>query len=218
MFEAAAALNDARGQNNLGLMYARGQGVERDYDRAAELFQAAADQGLGQALSNLGVLYENGFGVELDEAEAYRLYREGGQAGREGFRALLQQAETLWSDRLIAPSDTPEAVARDSLAAQAGDPVALYAMGYRFNVGVGRAVDRARAASFYRRSAEAGFAPAALSLGVLYARGLGVPQDFVEAYRWLNVAATSGEPESAALRDAILEQMSEGQRDRVISE
>ena len=215
LFEQAAAAGDARGQNNLGLLYARGQSVAQDYGRAAALFQRAADQGLPAAMTNLAVLYENGFGVTLDESQAERLYREAGQAGRADLDEILAALGAPWSDRL-APMQAGDAAAlRDAQAAQAGDPVALYALAYRFSVGQGRPVDRVRAASLYRQSAQAGFAPAALNLGVLYVRGIGVPQDYVEAYGWLNRAALAEEPGAAVLRDALVARMSQAQRARL---
>ncbi len=212
LFEQAAEAGDARGANNLGLLYARADGVEQDYERAAELFQRAVDQGLREAMSNLAVLYENGFGVALDEAAAVRLYREAGVAERAGFDGLLALLEESWSERLAPFDPSPAAAARDAAAAEAGDPLGLYAMGYRFAHGQGRPLDPVRAAQLYRRAAETGFSPARLALGVLYVRGVGAPQNYVEAYRLLNQAAAAGEPGAAELRDALLQRMSASQR------
>ena len=46
-----------------------------------------------------------------------------------------------------------------------------------------------------------------LALGRLYMQGLGVPQDYVEAHQWLNLAASRGEVEAAQERDALAEKM-----------
>ena len=48
---------------------------------------------------------------------------------------------------------------------------------------------------------------AMLALGRLYQRGLGAPQDFVEAHKWLNLAASRGNAEAAGERDALAERM-----------
>jgi hypothetical protein len=85
-------------------------------------------------------------------------------------------------------------------------------MGYRFAQGHGRPADPVRAVQLYRRAADAGFAPASLALGVLYVRGVGAPQNYVEAYRRLNQAAAAGEPGAAQLRDALFQRMSASQR------
>lgn len=166
-------------------------------------------------MTNLGVLYANGFGVALDEAEAERLYRAAGMRERSGFDALSADLLFAWSDRLAPFDPGAEAASRDAAAAAIGDPIGLYALGYRFATGRGRPFDPARAAELYQRAADAGFAPAALGLGALYVRGVGVPQDFGEAYRHLAYAAAAGEAGAAQLRDQVLARMSESQRARL---
>ena len=41
----------------------------------------------------------------------------------------------------------------------------------------------------------------------MYEGGLGVPQDYVTAHAWLNLAAAQGNDEAAAVRDEIAAQM-----------
>ncbi|WP_127201837.1 tetratricopeptide repeat protein [Neisseria meningitidis] len=62
----AAEQGDADAQNNLGAMYAEGQGVRRDDAEAVRWFRKAADQGLAQAQFNLGAMYYKGHGVRQD--------------------------------------------------------------------------------------------------------------------------------------------------------
>ena len=58
-----AEQGDAKAQNNLGAMYANGQGVRQDYAEAFRWFRQAAEQGYVKAQYNLGVMYNNGQGV-----------------------------------------------------------------------------------------------------------------------------------------------------------
>lgn len=51
--------------------------------------------------------------------------------------------------------------------------------------------DFSEAARLFRTSAEQGNVTAQDSLGVLYVNGEGVPQDYVQAYAWFNVAETN---------------------------
>jgi TPR repeat protein len=51
-----------------------------------------------------------------------------------------------------------------------------------------------QAAEWYRRAAEQGDAGAQGTLGLLYSIGQGVPQDFAEAYYWLDLAAAAEGP------------------------
>jgi len=67
------------------------------------------------------------------------------------------------------------------------------------------------------RAADAGDAAAQFELGRKYAQGQGRIQDYVQAYKWLNLAAAGGYRPAAALRDSLVlkmskDQIGEGQR------
>jgi TPR repeat protein len=53
-----------------------------------------------------------------------------------------------------------------------------------------------RAAAWFRKAADQGFAPAQAALGELYLKGEGVPRDDEEAFKWLSRAAAQGRPEA----------------------
>ena len=59
----------------------------------------------------------------------------------------------------------------------------------------------------WREAAEAGDPRAMLALGRLYMQGLGVIQDYVEAHKWLNLAASRGETDALLERDALAAKM-----------
>lgn len=63
--------------------------------------------------------------------------------------------------------------------------------------------DYATAVRLIRPLAEQGDANAQYNLGVLYDNGLGVPQDRVRAYMWLNLAAMQGRESAATIRDLV---------------
>jgi TPR repeat protein len=62
---------DASAQYNLGLMYAKGDGVPQNYAEALKWFGLAADQGDADAQYNLGTMYTNGRGVPQDYVLAH---------------------------------------------------------------------------------------------------------------------------------------------------
>ncbi len=62
-------------QSNLGVMYAKGQGVAQDYAEAVKWWRRATEQGFAEAQFNLGNMYDNGLGVAQDYAEAAKWYR-----------------------------------------------------------------------------------------------------------------------------------------------
>ena len=59
----------------------------------------------------------------------------------------------------------------------------------------------------WRAGAAAGERLSMLALGRLYVQGLGVIQDYVEAHKWLNLAASRGEAAALRERDVLAEKM-----------
>ena len=61
---------EPRAQYNVGVMFFKGIGVERDYEEAYRWFLKSAEQGTSGSQGFLGILYEQGLGVpqELEES------------------------------------------------------------------------------------------------------------------------------------------------------
>ncbi|MFZ2168120.1 MAG: tetratricopeptide repeat protein, partial [Methylococcaceae bacterium] len=77
--------------------------------------------------------------------------------------------------------------------------------------------DYNQAVAWYRKAAEQGHAKAQFNLGVMYKKGQGVPQDYAQAYMWLNLAAAKGLENAVKTRDNLVKkltpsQIEEGQR------
>ncbi len=64
----------------------------------------------------------------------------------------------------------------------------------------------------WQAGANAGEAKAMLALGRLYLRGVGLPQNYVQAHKWFNLAASRGEDVAVAERDALVSQMTAQER------
>ena len=62
-------------QNNLGVMYALGKGVTRNFTEAEKWYRLAAAQGNVKAQLSLGLIYEKGYGVAKNSAESIKWYR-----------------------------------------------------------------------------------------------------------------------------------------------
>jgi len=63
------------------------------------------------------------------------------------------------------------------------------------------------AARWYQKAADQGNADAQNALGQLYAKGVGVREDFVQAHKWFNIAAAAGNELARRNRDAMGEKM-----------
>ena len=71
--------------------------------------------------------------------------------------------------------------------------------------------DYATALRIVRPLPERGDANAQYNLGVFYDNGLGVPQDRIRAYMWLDLAAMQGRESAATFRDLVARVMTPGQ-------
>lgn len=94
----------------------------------------------------------------------------------------------------IRITDIPEEIGPEALrlAAQEGDPKALFEIGNRYAEGRGVEQDMAVAASWYEAAADQGLAPAQYRTGNMYEKGIGVERDVAKAKTWYQLAATQG--------------------------
>jgi TPR repeat protein len=77
----AAENGKVESQYNLGVLYAKGLGVQKDYQEAARWYRKAAEQSQAQAQYSLANLYALGLGVEADHSEAAQWYRKAADQG-----------------------------------------------------------------------------------------------------------------------------------------
>ncbi len=68
-------------QNDLGFMYSRGLGGERDFQKARYWYKKAAEQGYKLAQNELGIMYLEGLGVERDFQKARYWYEKAAEQG-----------------------------------------------------------------------------------------------------------------------------------------
>lgn len=83
-FLVAAKSGHIDSQYNLGIMYEKGIGTNKNEKEALVWYTKAAEQGNALAQFNLGVLYENGKGTAIDCAKANKWYRKS-SLQRDGF-------------------------------------------------------------------------------------------------------------------------------------
>ena len=60
---------------------------------------------------------------------------------------------------------------------------------------------------WFRQAAEQGFAAGQYNLGLMYAKGEGIPEDYVLAHMWLNLAGAGGYKDAIEGRDLVAELM-----------
>ena len=90
-------------------------------------------------------------------------------------------------------SDELDFVAEElKTAVQNGEPAALFEIGKQYTDGVAVEKDLAKAALWYERAADLGFAPAQYIIGNFNEKGLGIDQNPVVAAQWYEKAAKGG--------------------------
>lgn len=97
------------------------------------------------------------------------------------------------------PRDQAQAVAWFRKAADKGNPSSLRHLAVAYDKGAGVPRDPKAALDLYRKAAEKGDGSAQLVIGQLYAAGdSGLPQDNIQAYRWMTLAAAATYSENEA--------------------
>jgi len=112
---------DAKAQYNLGLMYAEGTGVPRDFDQAVSWFRKSAEQGNALGQFSLGAMYANGFGVPKDFVQAVFWRRKSANQGDSGGQSALGR---MYANGDGVPKDLVMAYMWRYLAAAQGDEIA----------------------------------------------------------------------------------------------
>jgi Sel1 repeat len=98
-YRSAADQDDALAQDNLGIMYRDGRGVQQDFAEAVKWWRKAADQGNASAQYSLGARFYEGHGVRQDFAEAAKWWRKAAEQGygnaQENLTALYARFPAL---------------------------------------------------------------------------------------------------------------------------
>lgn len=114
--------------------------------------------------------------------------------------AQVQLGESYAAGKGVAP-DLHQAAEWYKKAADKGDLAAELHLAQLYRDG-GKNFphDMAQAAEWYRKAAERGDPGAQATLATLYSIGQGVPQNYLEAYYWLYLAAAAKGPQAGAIR------------------
>jgi len=190
--EAEAGEADAQGK--LGILFAKGVGVEKNAETAAQWFSKSAKQDNAKAQADLGSAYLSGQGVEMNPTLAGEWFARAAKAGfgpamihlaslelqGRGRRQNLE-AGKQWLNRAAAlkhPGDAGRArTLLDRLATQAPKPLPD--------------MDKLQA------RAKKGEVEAQLELARRFENGLGLPMDSVATVKWFVEAIRQGSPEAA---------------------
>jgi TPR repeat protein len=186
-----AEKGQASAQADLGLNYAKGIGVTKDYATALQWFQRAADQGDPHAQFYVGLMHERGNAVPHSYATALLWYRK---AAEQNFAPAQIAVARFYARGLSVPRDRVQQAEWLRRAADQNNPQAEFILGNLYRLGIGVPREPATAAQLYQRAAAKDFGPAEGRLGLMYMHGVGVPKDFAQSLQLLRRAADKGGP------------------------
>ena len=156
--EARVKTGDAVAQYRLGVLYALGDGVTQDYERAAALFKAAADEGIAEAQYNLAVMYGEGLGIGREPNKAIFWYRK---AAAQGSASAAFNLGVAYSNGAGVPQSMEQAAQWFRHAAEAGVVNAQFNIGLLYERGEGVKASPVEAYAWYSAAAAHGDSGAA---------------------------------------------------------
>jgi TPR repeat protein len=192
-YSKATKSGNAAAQNNLGLLYQNGYGVEKSYSKAAALFQLAANQGLHQAQFNLGFHYYQGLGIPQSYPAAAAWFQKSADQGNANAQRNLG---VLYAKGQGVAQSYANAAAWYKKSADQGNAEAQNYLGGLYDNGRGVLQSFSTAAAWYKKAADQGDANAQNNLGVSYANGQGVAQSYSIASQWFQKSADQGNAEA----------------------
>ena len=178
----AAERGDVGAQCDLGIIYAKVEGVAAETPQARTWIRRAAEQGHAEAQYYIG--------ERSDDEEAVEWLRQAGEQGHVAAQFALALKYEGTSDGVWP--DAEEAVTWLRRAAERGHAEAQRLLGGHYASGDGVAQDDTEAVGWLRKAAEQGNPFAQFELGEMFAVGRGVPQDDMQAAVWMCRAGECG--------------------------
>lgn len=200
---------DVRAQMLLGQILRNPSNPERNVDDAYRWFKSAADQNHAEGWFWLGMMHRLGESVPKNAEQAVQHWRTAASAGSVSAQATL--AQSLMAGDGIE-KDAVEAVRLARAAADKGNALAQTVLAQAYLKGEGGlARSLAQFLRLSRLAANQGNRMSMEVLAVSYHTGTGVPQDYVQAHVWANLAASRGSARAAKLREELAEKMTASQ-------
>jgi localization factor PodJL len=168
----------------------------------ASLRQAAMS-GDPLAQYEVGLRYASGRDIPQDLVAAFQWHS---RAAARGLSAAQFRLAAMYERGQGAAPDIEKARTWYQRAAEQGHVKAMHNLAV-LSAGGGR-TDYAFAAKWFTEAAERGLADSQFNLAVLHQNGMGVPKDLKAAYKWLSLAARSGDTDAASRLGAIKTQLS----------
>jgi TPR repeat protein len=188
-----AVAGNVEAMYTMGLLYAKGHEIKRDYRKAMIWLRKAAAAGSASAMYGVAMLYEKGWGVKQSHKRAVAWFK---RAAAEGVPAATYEVGAYYANGLGVARNYAKAMTLWRKAAAAGNARAMYGIGSLYGNGAGVKRSKREALVWLKKAAVAGNAFAMYRLGLFFFYGHGVGRDDKRAFAWWNRAADAGNPDA----------------------
>jgi serine/threonine protein kinase len=201
IFNSDLLKENSEAQYYLGSMYARGEYVEINSDKAFVLAKKSADQNNAKGLNLLGTLYREGHGAEKNMSKAIKCFQDAADLGNAKGYSNLGDVYFYGTDEIEIDFDKAikyytEAISHGKGQIElemAGDPEYMIGVIYRYGgYGVHKDIDKSK--DFFLKAIEKQNSPAAIELGLIYETAEDVVQNYFLAFKYYQIAAKSNHP------------------------
>ncbi|RHZ73612.1 hypothetical protein Glove_230g48 [Diversispora epigaea] len=171
---------------SLANIYCDGLGVDKNTNKAFQIYSKVADEGFVVALNSMAYCYNNGFGVEKNLEKMFELYLK---AAEKGNLVAQLNVGTCYKDGMGIMKDNTKVFQWHMKSARAGNIDAMCNVGYNYENGVGVSKDIKEAFKWYLKAADKGHPASQCNVGIFYKYGHGINIDQVKAFEWFKKSA-----------------------------
>ena len=189
--EAEAAKGIGPSHTMLGMIYERGLGVPRDFDKAADQYLAGAKAGDLHAQFAIGVMLAEGRGIKKNKKQAAQFFE---LAAAKSHPAALYNLAMIYIDGDARSQDYKQAAQLLERAAKLDHAPSEYDLAALYKDGRGVKKSYEKAVYWLKKAAEAGITNAELEYGIALFLGKGVPKNEALGFQMLRRAAEKGNP------------------------
>lgn len=179
--------------HNMGNLYRKGLGVEKNSQKAFELFLYAAERGHPEDQGNVGYMYMQGDGIKQDYKSA-KIWFE--RAAAQNWGTAFDKLGLIYLKGLGTKKDPRAAIENFRKGADLGDRNAMVNLANLYKDGIGVEKDLKKAFDTYSRAARLGAVAAYVNLGFMYEKGRGVETSLPDAAFWFTLASREGHDEA----------------------
>lgn len=177
-------------QNDLGVIYANGLGVEQNYKKAVYWYSQAAEKQNKEAISNLANCYLLGRGVEQDDRKAAEYHSKAASLGNPASQNLLGQ---MYLKGKGMEQNYTKAIYWLRKACENEVLHAFAPLGDCYRKGLGVEMDEKKAFELYQKGAQMGDLCSKLSMAECLIEGWGTRCDIKQATQILQAVCNDEE-------------------------